>query len=71
MVGTEAPAARRKPPATATPSTYGHRARRRLYLLPRFFRCRSQLVLTYSSISTILNEKSRAPCPEWTGIRIA
>jgi hypothetical protein len=28
---TEAPAPRRKPPATATPSTYRHRARRRLY----------------------------------------
>lgn len=31
MVETEAPAARRKPPETATPSTYSHRARRRLY----------------------------------------
>jgi hypothetical protein len=30
-VETEAPASRRKPPATATPSTYGNRARRRLY----------------------------------------
>lgn len=30
-VETEAPAARRKPPATATPSTYRHRAHRRLY----------------------------------------
>src|ERR1700760_5174482 len=28
---TEAPAVRRKPPATATPLTYGYRARRRLY----------------------------------------
>ncbi len=27
----EAPASKRKPPATATPSTCGHRARRRLY----------------------------------------
>jgi hypothetical protein len=31
---TEAPALRRKPPATATPSTYGYRARRRLYPFP-------------------------------------
>jgi hypothetical protein len=34
MDQTEAPASRRKPPATATPSTYGHRARRRLYPVP-------------------------------------
>ena len=31
MAETEAPALGRKPPATATPSTYSHRARRRLY----------------------------------------
>jgi hypothetical protein len=31
---TEALASRRKPPATATPSTYDNRARRRLYPLP-------------------------------------
>jgi hypothetical protein len=34
MAETEAPASRRKPPETATPSTYSHRARRRLYPLP-------------------------------------
>ena len=31
MAETEAPATRRKPPETATPSAYSHRARRRLY----------------------------------------
>lgn len=34
MAETEAPASERKPPATATPSTYSHRARRRLYPFP-------------------------------------
>ena len=34
MVETEAPAKRRKLPETATPSTYSHRARRRLYPTP-------------------------------------
>jgi len=41
MVETEAPASRRKPPATATPSAYSHRARRRLYpILGEAYRCR-------------------------------
>ena len=31
QAGSEAPASRRKPPATATPTAYRHRASRRLY----------------------------------------
>jgi hypothetical protein len=33
MAETEAPASRRKLPVTATPSTYSHRARRRLFIV--------------------------------------